>query len=360
MSVRLTTVTGTLTGTGGAPLAGATVTASLVGPLGATDFSYTGDGGAGGIVISPAPVTTTTASDGTWSLALVAPGDLSPAACHYVVSASGLAITTTAFAYSATPLTLLSIDAGGSTPFSTTALIYDYVIDPAGNPVVGAKVTCRTSQNAINTTNNVSIPANVVLETTTGSNGYYSFNIVPNADLSPNGVYYLVYENGTTKAKAISVPSAGGLVNALQITPITPGSGVVAQNAIGADLTEAATFDTLGGSSTLVNNLDRIRWVLAQYTGGAWDTATLFAQLDPLVQQLGNILIAGSITANGGLVTSGLLSVGGNAVVDGALTVNGSLVGAAVPNVATVPSGASAMYTTPHGRMTFGNLAIFL
>lgn len=40
------------------------------------------------------------------------------------------------------------------------------------------------------------------------------------------------------------------------------------------DATEAATDDTLGGTSTIVNNLNRLRYVLGVIQGGAWNAAT--------------------------------------------------------------------------------------
>lgn len=39
------------------------------------------------------------------------------------------------------------------------------------------------------------------------------------------------------------------------------------------DATEAATNDTLGSASTLVSNLNRLRYILAQMQGGAWNAA---------------------------------------------------------------------------------------
>jgi hypothetical protein len=62
----------------------------------------------------------------------------------------------------------------------------------------------------------------------------------------------------------------------------TPGTSLAASNLnamTAADTTEAATNDTLGGSSTYVNNLNRIRYQLGQLVGGAWTAAVAMIPL---------------------------------------------------------------------------------
>jgi hypothetical protein len=62
----------------------------------------------------------------------------------------------------------------------------------------------------------------------------------------------------------------------------TPGTALNASSLNGlvvADLTEAATNDTLSGSSTLWNNLNRLRYILGQIQSGAWNAATAMIPL---------------------------------------------------------------------------------
>ena len=349
MSLRTTTITGLLTDSRGTPIPSAIVTATL---QGATNIYSTQDGS----LVDPLPNPVSTALDGTFSLSLLPPGDLSPSGLFYQIVAGIFSIRTTPFPYSATALPLSTVAASSPTPSSTTTPVYDYLIDPGGVPIANATVTCKVSENAINTGNLVSLPANQYRRTTTDVNGYYQFNLIPSTNLAPAGVYYLIYENGAPKPKSIFVGSGGGTVNSLIITPSTPGAGATAQSSIAADQIEAQTFDTLSAGSNIVANLNRIRYVLSQYVGGAsWHTTTLFAQLSPLVRQLGNISITGSVSS-GSMTTDGLLNVGGNATVLGNLVVDGSITGAALPNAATVPPGAFAVWTTPWGRQSLNAL----
>lgn len=350
---RTTTVTGTLVDSSDTPLPNKTITATLTG---AEDPYITSTG----TIVSADAVTTITDMSGDWSLDLLSPGDLSPTGLYYIVTATNFLIVTTSFAYSASPVDITTISASSPTPSSSTVLVYDYVIDPAGNPVIAASVICKINRNAIDTINNNSVGIAAQLSTLTDINGYYAFNLIPNGSLSPLGTYYNIYEDGSIQPKSIITGVSGGLVNQLIVTPTTPGANVVSQSSISADLTELAAFVSLTTGSDITDNLDRIRYILSSYTGGDWFTETLFAQLNPASRQAGNISINGSITADTGLSTAGVLSVGGNGTITGTLTVNGSLLGTSVPNVGTIPPGAVAVYTTPRGRQTLGSLAVFL
>lgn len=350
---RTTTITGTLVDSSDNPLANKTITATLTG---ADDPYITSTG----IVISSDAVTTITASDGTWSLNLLSPGDLSPTRLYYIVTSVNFLLITTSFAYSASPVAITTLSSSAPTPSSSTVLVYDYIINPAGDPLVAVPVVCKININAFDTINNNSVGVAAQLSTLTDTNGYYAFNLIPNGDLDPIGTYYNVYENNSLQPKSIVTGDSGGIVNELRITPSTPGASPLSQSSIGADLAEVAAFVSLTSTSTIVANLERIRAILAAYTGDDWFTETLFAQLNPATRQSGNLNINGSITAAAGLSTSGVLSVGGNATISGTTTVSGSLLGSAVPNVATVPTGAFAIYTTPHGRQTLGAFRIFL
>jgi hypothetical protein len=63
--------------------------------------------------------------------------------------------------------------------------------------------------------------------------------------------------------------------HATNLTQVSAAGGSVPQAQIGADLTEAATNDTLGTGSTLVNNLNRLRYRLAQLAGTSGTTSSI-------------------------------------------------------------------------------------
>lgn len=70
--------------------------------------------------------------------------------------------------------------------------IYDTVLDPLGQPIVGLEVTAKLVDAAFYRPDpSVSIHP-VVVSTKTDENGYWSLDLIPNALLAPRGNYYIL------------------------------------------------------------------------------------------------------------------------------------------------------------------------
>jgi hypothetical protein len=70
--------------------------------------------------------------------------------------------------------------------------IYDIVLDPLGNPLVGLEVAVRLVDAAFYRPDpSVSIQP-IEMTTKTDANGYWSFDLIPNALLAPRGNYYIL------------------------------------------------------------------------------------------------------------------------------------------------------------------------
>jgi hypothetical protein len=70
--------------------------------------------------------------------------------------------------------------------------IYDTVLDPLGNPLVGLEVAVRLVDAAFYRPDpSVSIQP-IGMTTKTDANGYWSFDLIPNALLAPRGNYYIL------------------------------------------------------------------------------------------------------------------------------------------------------------------------
>jgi hypothetical protein len=70
--------------------------------------------------------------------------------------------------------------------------IYDTVLDPLGNPIVGLEVAVRLVDAAFYRPDpSVSIQP-IEMTTKTDANGYWSFDLIPNALLAPRGNYYIL------------------------------------------------------------------------------------------------------------------------------------------------------------------------
>jgi hypothetical protein len=70
--------------------------------------------------------------------------------------------------------------------------IYDTVLDPLGNPLVGLEVAVRLVDAAFYRPDpSVSIQP-IEMTTKTDANGYWSFDLIPNALLAPRGNYYIL------------------------------------------------------------------------------------------------------------------------------------------------------------------------
>jgi hypothetical protein len=123
--------------------------------------------------------------------------------------------------------------------------------------------------------------------TQAGGAGSY---VLPDATTSAIGGVEIDQAPGAGHPIAVTTPRIGA---ASGVASLDANSHVL-QQAVD-DATEAATNDTLGGTSTIVNNLNRIRYQLAQLGTGAWNTLVAMVQLSPGVQQTGTINVSGEI-----------------------------------------------------------------
>jgi phosphatidate phosphatase APP1 len=90
-----------------------------------------------------------------------------------------------------------------------TQQVYDYLLDTKGNAVKGAQVTVTLdAADATTITPQVLLSA-VAVTATTDSNGFWTVNLVPNANITPANSTYSVQVPGYD-AYQISIPSAGG------------------------------------------------------------------------------------------------------------------------------------------------------
>jgi hypothetical protein len=92
--------------------------------------------------------------------------------------------------------------------------------------------------------------------------------------------------------QTLHVGTAG---QALTVVTGEPAWGTIPQTTVQSESTEAATNDTLTGGTSLLNQLNRIRYQLAQLGTGAWNTLRAMVQLSPSSQQTGTINVSGEI-----------------------------------------------------------------
>lgn len=90
-----------------------------------------------------------------------------------------------------------------------TQLVFDYLYDTRGAPIKGAQVTITLgAANATVITPQVEL-SSVLIRVTTDANGYWSANLIPNANINPLNTTYLIQPPGLD-AYSINVPASGG------------------------------------------------------------------------------------------------------------------------------------------------------
>lgn len=149
-----------------------------------------------------------------------------------------------------------------------TQNVFDYLYDSQSNPLKGKRVVVTLGvENANAITPQVSL-ANLVVQTTTDNNGFWSVNLIPNANINPaNTVYTVQVEQGLPDYQ-ISVPSAGGPFQSTSPSVLvnTPGvlqpatSGITGNLAVSGNETVSGTLGVTGATS------------LGQLTAGATTT----------------------------------------------------------------------------------------
>src|SRR5262245_56772684 len=91
-----------------------------------------------------------------------------------------------------------------------TQQVFDYLYDSQGNALKGKQVVITLSvANATSITPQVALgPINIVV--VTDQNGFWSVNLIPNANINPANTTYTIQPEVGLDAYAISIPSAGG------------------------------------------------------------------------------------------------------------------------------------------------------
>lgn len=342
-TARLVPLTGKLVDTRGAPVAGVGMRALLnMDPQ--STIAYVPDE----LSVVPLAVASTTALDGTFTLRLVAPGDLNVANLSYVVSATGpvsFSAPTGSFAYQSANLPLSSLLASPAPPSDTYCTVSGYVVDPSGMPVAGAYVAVGTTQEAVSLAG-TPVDASAPVLAASDADGFWSVRVIPTTSLLPANTYYTVSEGAGTP-RIISVGPSGGYANALVVNVRAAHLVPLGAASVAVDSVENQSDDAIDQYATMLATLDRIRAVLAAHSGLTWHDAPASVRIGLVSPQSGSMAATGVVYPQSALLDAGDLSAGSMHVA-GILNVHGTL---AAGN--TIPAGAYTVYTTPHGRQAF-------
>ena len=191
-----------------------------------------------------------------------------------------------------------STSAAQSVPTQT---VFDYLLDTAGKAKVGQTVIAVLNYSPAVTLNPITSLQTVQIQTTTDRNGYYSFALIPNSNITPSGTTYTIQTPDTTLD--ISVPASGGPFQTTQITTSQPATLSPAVTGLTGPI-------TVTGDETVTGNLS--------VTG----TTTL-----------GSTTLGATTT---GAISTGAATVGGDLTISSAFRL---LFGAAVSKI--VPGATS-------------------
>lgn len=183
-----------------------------------------------------------------------------------------------------------------STPQNVaTVVVFDYLLDTAGKPIVGATVRCVLNYNAAT----VSSPAVSIVpnqqSATTDANGYYQFTLIPSASLAPSGTTYQVVT--PVYAADISVPSGGGPYQ-------VPGLIVGQPTSLSAPATVlTGPLTVQNGPITFPNaslGVAALTGVLPLANGGTGSASQNFVDLTTAQSIAGNKTFTGNMVGTGG------------------------------------------------------------
>lgn len=265
-----------LTTADGSPIVRGTVRFQLVSSAALLAYHVTGDSADGELVDSKA-VNVTTDGAGNLTASLVAPGDLldpttgsTPAVCYYLITLpSGSQMRTTAFGYSATPVSLAAIDAAAPSPAYTTAPVAFQVVRP---DAAGDTVTVSAYLNIDAAIGSIVLRAQDRFTTTLDATGMGTLNLPPNSLIAPSGTFYWV-DLGSGSRYPIVVPPGGGSFVQLLTTPLPAGS--LSPSSVSAPILigTLAGRPTTAQAGTFYYATDWNGGTLYLYTGSAWSTA---------------------------------------------------------------------------------------
>lgn len=134
-----------------------------------------------------------------------------------------------------------------STPQTiTTQIVFDYIYDTAGKAVANAKVTSTLNFAGASDTSPVVNIGPLQQTTTTDSNGYWQFNLIPNPALTPTGTSYTI--ESPYNSYSVSVPNSAGPFQSSGILVNVP-------SVISPALTNLTGPITVTGNETVTGNL---------------------------------------------------------------------------------------------------------
>jgi hypothetical protein len=102
----------------------------------------------------------------------------------------------------------------------TTRGVFDYLESTTGKPIIGATINCTLNFNGASVTSPIVNVAELQQSTTTDSNGFWRFSLIPNDTLTPTGTLYTIQT--PVSSYDISVPSGGADVQSSSILANTP------------------------------------------------------------------------------------------------------------------------------------------
>lgn len=348
-TARLVEITGTLVDATGTALPDQEIDAALDIPS-TSSISYD----PAFLSVMPLLISTITASDGTWSMELIAPEDLSVPEIGYIFTGLGFTASTGSFAWQSSPLPLTDILDNPAPNPEILATIYGFITDPSGLPKEGVAVSIGVTQEATSNTTDAIVDASTIITTSSDQNGYWTVDLIPTTLLTPSTTLYSVIE-GMGTPKLIAFTTSGGNVNTLVVNNPTGNLIPLTSTSVSADLVEDDSgYITPDNTSTLLTNMNNIRSILAKHSGGRWYDIYTWVTMSPSSAETGSMHITGTADAQSGLLTSGTLSAA-SAIITNNLTLNGK-----TTTSNTIPTGSTMVYTTQHGRQTLGSLAVFL
>lgn len=210
-----------------------------------------------------------------------------------------------------------------------TQVVFDYLIDTAGKAVKGVTVNCTLTANGESVTSPVVNIGPVQQSTTTDQNGYWQFNLVPNASLTPANSVYAVQT--PFNSYDISVPSSAGPFQSSGIVVNVPSVLSPAVTGLTGPITVTGNESVTGalsvaGTTTLAGTTTGALTTAAASIGGDLTILSAFrllfgAAVSKLVPGATSFSVRDTADANDNLIVTNA----GNVTARGTLTPTGDL-----------------------------------
>ena len=180
-----------------------------------------------------------------------------------------------------------------------TQNVFDYLLDSQGKAQKGKQVVITLNVEAANSITPQVTLNNLVIVLTTDSNGFWSANLIPNANINPANTTYSIQIHGIP-AYEINIPSAGGPFQSTSPSVLvnTPAPLQPATTGITGNL-------TISGNETVTGTLSVAgTTTLAGTTTGALTTAAIGAGGDVTIANTFRLLFSTAVAKIIGGATS--------------------------------------------------------